>query len=245
MTTDYYESFSERYDWMYQKDQIREEFFRQLLKDYSVTQVLDCACGTGRDLIMLHSLGFNVAGSDLSEAMLAQARKNLDAIGIDVPIKKVDFRELESDYTSQYDAVLCLSNSINEILDEPEVHRALQSMKAVLRTGGILVLDQGQSDAMMKNPPKFDPVTNTRDFSRLFVLEYSKEVMKVNIFDFIHTEERCAFYSTSVNVAIRLKGDWERLLSNAGFTNTKYFGDFRFSPYDKQSSRRLIVVSQK
>jgi len=245
MTIDSYESFAERYDWMIQKNPVREEFFRRLFKSHNVSNVLDCACGTGIDLIMFHSFGLNVAGSDLSDAMLAQARKNLAAAGLEIPVKKVDFRGLAKNYAEQFDAVVCLSNSINEILEEAEVHRALQSMKAVLRLGGILVFDQGQSDATMKNPPRFDAVINNRDFSRLFVLEYSKNAMKVNIFDFVHTEERCDFYTASVNVAIRLKHDWERLLSEAGFTNVEYFGGFDFSVYDKELSRRLIVVAQK
>jgi len=164
--------------------------------------------------------------------------------GIDALVKKADFRELEKSFASQFDAVLCMSNSINEILEDTEAHRALQSMKAVLRPGGILVLDQGQSDAIVKNPPKFDPVVNNRDFSRLFVLDYCKDVMKVNIYDFVHTKDRCAFYSTCVNVAIRLKDDWDRLLSEAGFTEIDYFGDWRHSAYDKRSSKRLIAVAR-
>jgi len=118
-------------------------------------------------------------------------------------------------------------------------------MKGVPRPGGILVFDQVQSDAAMKNPPKFDPVLNNRDFSRLFVLEYSQNLMEVNIFDFIHAEEKFGFYASSVNVAIRLKDDWGRLLSEVGCSNVDYFGDFKFSEYDKKSSQRLIAVAQK
>jgi glycine/sarcosine N-methyltransferase len=244
MASDPYDSFADRYDWMTQKDPEREEFFRQLFQNRRISDVLDCACGTGMDLMMFHSFGCNVVGSDLSDAMLTRARKNLIEAGLEIPVRKVDFRELEKSYTAQFDAVVCLSNAINEVLDEEELHRALRSMKAVLRPGGILVFDQGQSDATMKNPLQCDPVINNRDFSRLFVLEYSKNLMKVNIFDFVHTEEMCGFYTTSVNVAIRLKDDWDRLLSETGFDNVEYFGDFKLSVFDKQSSRRLIAVAQ-
>jgi len=197
-----YESFAERYDWMTQKNPAREKFFGRLFKKYNISNVLDCACGTGVDLIMFYTFGYNAVGSDLSDAMLDQAKKNLAATGQKTPLKKVDFRELEKNYSTQFDAVVCLSNAINEIHEEREVNRALQSMKAVLRPGGILVFDQGQTDAMMKNPPKFAPVINNHDFSRLFVFEYSKDIMKVNIFDFIHTEQKCNFFTTSVDVAI-------------------------------------------
>jgi len=245
MASDPYESFAERYDWMTQNDPEREAFFGQLFQSHNIVGVLDCACGTGIDLIMFHSFGCNVVGSDLSDAMLDRSRKNLTEAGLEIPVKKADFRELEKSYTAQFDAVVCLSNAINEVLEEEEIHRALQSMKGVLRPGGILVFDQGQSDATMKNPPKFDPVINNRDFTRLFVIEYSKKLMKVNIFDFIHTKKKFGFYASSVNVAIRLKDDWVRLLSKTGFRNAEYFGDFNFSEYDKQSSQRLIAVAQK
>ena len=239
MERDPYENFADRYNWMAQKDLEREKFFGQIFKNHRISDVLDCACGTGLDLMMFHSFGCNVEGSDLSDAMLTRARKNLTEAGLEIPVRKVDFRNLEESYTKQFDAVVCLSNAINEVLNEEDLHRALRSMKAVIRPGGIFVFDQGQSDATMKNPPLFDPVINNRDFSRLFTLEYSNNLMKVNIFDFIHTEERSGFYATSVNVAIRLKADWDRSLAGTGFNNVEYFGDFHFSPYDKQTSRRL------
>ena len=47
---------------------------------------------------------------------------------------------------------------------------------------------------------------------------------------------------TTVNVAIRLKNDWERILSDVGFSKVQYFGDLDFTPYDKDTSRRLIAV---
>lgn len=242
-TIDPYEGFAERYDWINLQDPGREAFFRQLFGTHRVTDVLDCACGTGSDLIMFHSLGYSVVGSDLSNAMLRQAQKKLKEAGLDLPLIKTDFRELEKHFEMQFDAVVCLRNSINEVLEESEARRAVKSMKAILRPGGILVFDQGQSDATMKNPPRYDPVINNRDFSRLFVLEYSEDVMQVNIFDFVHTEERCEFYNTTVYVAIRLKNDWEKMLSDVGFSNVQYFGNLDFLPYDKDTSRRLIVVA--
>ena len=146
---------------------------------------------------MFHSLSRSVVGSDLSYAMLRQAQKKLKEAGLDFPLKRADFRELDKHFKRQFDAVVCLTNSINEVLEESEVLRALRSMKAVLRPGGILVFDQGQSDAMMKNPPRFDPIINNRDFSRLFVLNYSTNVMQVNIFDFGSekglSERKCHF----------------------------------------------------
>lgn len=68
---------------------------------------------------------------------------------------------------------------------------------------------------------------------------------RLSLFIHIHTAEKSDFYSASVDVAIRLKDDWDRLLSDAGFAGVEYFGGFDFSAYDKGSSRRLIVIARK
>lgn len=244
MKDDPYIDFAKRYDWMKVQNPDRDLFFRKLFENHKVSKVLDCACGTGHDLILFHLFGYDVYGSDVSDAMLSQAHKNISEAKVNIPVKKVDYRDLEKHYDSNFDAILCLTSAINESLGDAETLRALSSMKAVLRTGGILVFDQGQSDASMKNPPKFSPIVNNRDYSRLFIMDYTDDVMKVDIFDFTHTDDYCDFNHACVQVQIRIKADWDRILDEAGFTRTEYFGDWAFTQYDKEKSKRLIVVAQ-
>lgn len=243
--TDTYWDFADRYDWMKRQDPTREAFFRELFARYKVESVLDCACGTGWDLVLFHSLGCEVQGSDLSAAMLAQARARLSELGLQIPLHMADFCCLPEHFEARFDAVVCLSNSINEPLQDADTLKALRSMKAVLRDGGILVFDQGQTDATLKDPPRFAPIVNERDFSRLFVMDYTPEVMTVHAFDFIHTAEEQDFRHNTFHIRIRLKDDWERMLAEAGFTTVKLFGDWEATPYDKEQSKRLIAVAQK
>ena len=56
------------------------------------------------------------------------------------------------------------------------------------------MFDQGQTDAKMKNPSKFDLILNERDYSRLFVMDYLDKEMEVHVFDFVHTESEKDFY---------------------------------------------------
>ena len=245
MTKDTYEGFAERYDWMSQDNPARQKFFQELFARYGVTTLLDCACGTGRDLLMFHSMGLDVYGSDLSDSMLTQARRKMTDAETEIPVRKADYCLLPEQYDKPFDAVVCLSNSINEPLEEAETLRALRSMRSVLHTGGILVFDQGQTDASMRKPASFAPVLNNRDFTRFFTMEYSGDVQTVNIYDFIHTENTCDFKHTSVRIHIRLFESWSQILSEVGFDNVEYFGSWDALPYDKVSSRRLIVVARK
>lgn len=98
---------------------------------------------------------------------------------------------------------------------------------------------------MMKGPPKFDPIVNERDYSRLFVIEYFEDQMEVHIFDFIHSETERDFKHNLFRIRIRLKDDWERILRQAGFKKAEFYGDWKFTSYDKENSRRLIVVAHK
>jgi ubiquinone/menaquinone biosynthesis C-methylase UbiE len=70
LVPDAYESFASRYDLFFGKleelDPLITAFYRKLFIDNEVHSVLDCACGTGRDLILFHSLGCEVVGSDIS-----------------------------------------------------------------------------------------------------------------------------------------------------------------------------------
>jgi glycine/sarcosine N-methyltransferase len=74
---DHYEGFAERYDLFFDYnpdlDSLRSDFYRKLFDDNKVRSILDCACGTGRDLLLFYSLGLDVSGSDISESMLNQA----------------------------------------------------------------------------------------------------------------------------------------------------------------------------
>ena len=245
MTKDTYTTFAERYDWMKEENPAWKKFFQELFAEHGVSTVLDCACGTARDLITLRTMGFQVFGSDISEPMLAQARKNVSEAKLDIPLQKGDYRELPELCDTQFDAVVCLANSINAPLEDEETLKALRSMRAVLRDGGILVFSQGQSDASMRNPPRFVPVVNNRDVTRFFDIEYSEHVETVHIFDFIHTEDVTDYKHECARFRIRLQDSWIQMLKESGFAQMEFFGDWDASPYNKESSRRLIGVATK
>ncbi len=87
MNRDSYEDFAARYDLFFDKfgehNPVRFDFFHKLFTEKQVHSVLDCACGTGQDLHLFHSLRCEVFGSDISEAMLTQALLAFSKINAD------------------------------------------------------------------------------------------------------------------------------------------------------------------
>jgi hypothetical protein len=69
--------------------------------------------------------------------------------------------------------------------------------------------------------------------------------MEVHVFDFVHTESEKDFYHNLFRLRIRLQDEWQRMLNQVGFNKIEYFGGWKFTPYDKNTSTRLIAVSEK
>jgi len=241
---DSYQSFASRYDAFAERSDLRMSFLEGLFRDHGVRTVLDCACGTGGDLIRLDGRGFDVVGSDLSSEMRAQARRKIEEAGAEIPLVAADFRELGKHFDEPFDAVICLSTSLPHLRDDEQTLRALRSMREVLRPGGILVLDQGMSDRQWKEKPRFVPAINTPDVSRLMAIDYETETFTVHVLDFVGPRSERTFHHDTFVYRRMLADDYVRSLRQAGFRLIRLFGDYAGAPYSKEDSGRLIVVAE-
>jgi len=245
---DLYAGFASRYDTFFDAEEDRETqvaFFDDVFKRHRVGRVLDCSCGTGEHLAMLAPLGLSLSGSDISPAMLAVAGEKMKRLNLDIPLTRADFRSLPEHFPEAFDAILCLSTSLPHVGSEDEMIRALSSMHASLTDGGILILTQGSSDRMMIDRPRFLPIVNNRDLSRVFVIDYHGRGMTFHVLDFIHTESSSDFISWSASYPfIPLEADYRRMLGASGFATVDAYGDYDFSPYG-EASGLLIMVAEK
>jgi len=248
MSTDPYKGFAERYDItpgdLAENDPRMVAFFRQIFSENNVQTILDCACGTGRHLMLFHNLGCKVWGSDISEAMLIQARKNLNHYGIEISLKQADYRDLPQYFPRSFDTVACLG-SIGYMPDEREFLRAFRSMHAVLREKGILVLTTIPTDKQWKEKSRFKLVANTPYVTRLFVMDYFKRTVGYHILDIYHSQEANELKVWSAELTVLLRDAQERLLKSAGFKQVGFYGNFDLSSYDIEFSDRLIAVAYK
>lgn len=96
--------------------------------------LLDVACGTGHHLSHLRD-SFDVAGLDLSEAMLDRAR----TVVPDVPIEVGDMRTF--DLGRRFDAITCLFSSIGYLLSLDDVNNAIANMARHLNPKGVLIVE--------------------------------------------------------------------------------------------------------
>jgi glycine/sarcosine N-methyltransferase len=244
-TTDPFEHFAAISDMGSRKEAPRKKFFQAVLPEHGVGSLLDCACGTGSDLILIHALGIQVWGSDISDVMLGEARKNLNRHNLKVPLIKADFRELPRHIDRTFDAVLCLTTSLPQLLSEDDVRVALISMRDVLAPSGILVLSQGMTDRQWHNKERFFPIVNTPDHTRIMVVDYHEAEWEVHVLDSFRGEERSGFHVNSFRYLKLLEDDYLRLLQEASFRKVAVYGGFDRRPYDKKEAGTLVIVASR
>jgi ubiquinone/menaquinone biosynthesis C-methylase UbiE len=245
---DPYENFAARYDLFFegaeQQDADQADFLRGLFQAHQVQRILDCACGTGHDALLVHDLGYDTVGSDVSAAMLASASTKVSARGTCVPLVRTDFRQLPFADRS-FDAVLCLRTSLPHLPDEMQVRAALCSMWTVIRPGGILILSQGLSSKLMQTKPRFIPVVNREDASRIFAIDYGESFVTINVLDVFHSSDRTEFLVDSFVYLLLLREDYQRLLSEAGFSAVRFLDGYSLEPYSETHSDQLVVVASR
>lgn len=249
---DLYERFAADYDRFGTPEQYigREAgFFERLFEFYGTESVLDCSCGTGRHLFLFHQLGLDVAGSDLSPAMLERAERYLRSKDMRPALAQCDFRYLERCFDRRFDAVVCLSTSLPHLHTDDDLLRALRSMRDRLKSGGILVLTQGTTHKNLHDLPPIEVVVNDRDFSRIFVKELQTEndmdFLDIHILDLHHDYGSCTHNQYDMRYRLLLDDDYRRLLGEAGFSSVSVVGDYDMTPYNPDTSARMLVVAER
>ncbi len=138
-TQSLYSDRADLYDAIYHFKRYDEEAARihELLGQYGVAEgssLLDVACGTGSHLSYLKRW-YDVAGIDVSDAMLDLARRKLPGISL----VKADMGRF--DVERPVDALLCLFSSIGYLLNRERLESAARCFAAALRPGGVLIVE--------------------------------------------------------------------------------------------------------
>ena len=115
-------------------------FVERTLSNYGVRsgRILELACGTGILAIHLARSGYIVLGIDRSPEMVSIASmKGQHVKGVEFAI--ADMRNL--DLEPEFDAALCMFDSLNYLTALEEVSDVLQSVSSILRDDGVFIFD--------------------------------------------------------------------------------------------------------
>jgi ubiquinone/menaquinone biosynthesis C-methylase UbiE len=88
--------------------------------------IVDLACGTGGITIPMALKGYDIMGIDISEDMLFEAKEKARKLGLKIPFVCQDMRSL--DLHHPVEAIICLCDGFNYLLDDEDMDEALSSI---------------------------------------------------------------------------------------------------------------------
>jgi len=211
-------------------------FFTDVLLSVGACSVLDVSTGSGFHAVQLKKAGFAVRANDGSQTMVDRARANFARHGVDIPISCCDWLDLNPARLGTFDAVLCLGSSLCHVFDEAERVAVLQRFHALLRPGGLLIVDQRNFQAILAG--------NFKSSGRYY---YCGKTARVTLGE--ANDQLCEFiYTFSDQAVYRLRvapvrpQQLRREITRAGFGGVHSFGDFK-PLYDPMRADFIIHVA--
>lgn len=140
-----------------------KNFLIDMLRNKGCKRVLDVACGTGVDSLMLVEEGFEVVSVDASDKMLKYALKERWARRKEAAFDKWVIEEanwltlyddIQEHIQDGFDAVICLGNSFAHLMDgfgdQREHKQAIGNFEKCLKPGGVLLIDHRNYDNILE-----------------------------------------------------------------------------------------------
>jgi glycine/sarcosine N-methyltransferase len=106
-------------------------------------KIFDAAMGVGSESVYLLQRNFDVVSNEVDWTLISHARRYAEEKEVKLNFDRYDWRHLAQKVEHEkYDVVLCLGNSLTCLLKTKEMLRALNGFNAILKPGGLLVIDE-------------------------------------------------------------------------------------------------------
>jgi len=152
----YQDKYAAYYDVIYSDKDYKAEcdFAEQIFQKYSpgqISTILELGCGTGGHAIPLAQKGYRVSGIDISEAMIAKARKKAEDANLKLHFQVMDLRSFNLDRT--FDACIGMFAVIGYMTDTRDVLSALRSVRKHLGSDSLFIFDFWNGLAVLRILP--------------------------------------------------------------------------------------------
>ena len=241
-----YDKLNADIDYAAWADFIERQF--ALYAERSPVSILDLACGTGSMTVELARRGYDMTGIDLSDDMLAVARKKCDVERFRHSVLLLSQDMSSFELYGTVDAIVCCLDSLNYLTKKDALYRTFAHAHNYLEPDGLFIFD-------MNAPVKFERVYADNSY----VLE--DEGIFCAWQNYYNSKSKlCDFYLSIF--AENEDGTWTRfdeqqrekcwslrtikaLLDETGFELCALTSDFDGSSVDDNTERWYFVVRAK
>jgi len=146
------ETYSKYYDLLYKDKNYQEEFdyIQKIISKHGSPgkNILDIGCGTGKHLNHFKDAGYNIAGVDLSENMIIEAKKHLNQEEDLICSKASEFK-----FNKKFDIIISLFHVMSYQTSNDEIEKVFYNVAEHLNNGGLFIFDFWYGPGVLTDPP--------------------------------------------------------------------------------------------
>lgn len=208
-------------------------FFEYVFKEHgNVKSVLDIGCGTGMHAKYLSERGYSVTGIDRDTDMIRIAMKNAP---------KAEFIKADMRFFSakrKFDAILCVSCTINYNTKMEDVYRTLKNANSMLTEGGLIIIEIYFGSGYLKKHPilyRFNSEGKRYVFSVFRTSHLKGRVFSTDVFAFVNSGGKIKkkFYNEKIAE-----------FSNSEIKNAMKKAGFRCYLYERYKTKRYSLFKR-
>ena len=219
-----YKKFAKYYDKIYAEKDYESEikFVKWAINKHKTSignKLLDVACGTGNNTILLKD-DFKTTGVDISPEMLKLAKKKLPG----VKFIKGDMKNLA--LSERFDVIVCMFASIAYNLNYDELESTLKIFYNHLQPGGVVVFDLHIHDDYFLGDRVWVNTVVEKDLqiARISPSPQRKDVLDLNMIMLVKDKGKIDFEIDQHQIGLFNANKIKKVMSAVGFKPKLYAG---------------------
>ena len=217
--------------------------------------ILELACGSGRVLVPLATLGYEMVGVDTSASMLALARQRIQVEVLNVRCELVQQDMTKMHLGRKFRMALIALGSFGHVITRKEQQQALATVRDHLSTGGLFIVDISNADARYMEDltgqllhqgtwQRPDGTVLTHFVSPTTAIE--RHVLELTHFYDQHSQGGSVHRTTlTTHLYLFERSEMELLLEYAGFVIKDVYGDYELGTCVLESPRMIFVAEAR
>lgn len=240
-----YASFASVYDELMEDAEYekRAEYTERIFDMMNVKPklMLDLACGTGTMTKLFAEKGYDMIGVDLSVDMLDIAKSKSE--GLNILYLNQPMEEFELYGT--VDAVVCMLDSLNYVLDYEDVVKTFKLVKNYLNPGGVFVFDVNTNYKLEKvlAGNVFCGESDNAYYTWENYYDKEEKICEFKLEFFIKDGEKYSRHSETHYERGYSAAELKKAIKESGLTLEGVYDDMTFEPENRKSERLYFVCT--
>ena len=227
-------------------------FLVSLLSEPEKKRVLDIACGSGHHSVALAAQGAEVIGLDMSRTMIRAAQKHAEEKKVSPAFIVADMVDVESMVEGYFDLIFVLGNSLALLYDADSVRKLVKTIYQKLNDGGyfiaqVLNFEEIHWTGFRNFPTKTGNLSDGTEltFSRMFEHTDYPDSSTLIMSVFRKTNDDWVSEVSTQKVLNLNFSIMNNILNTTDFRDVEFFSDYSESPFEKKTSRNMVIRAIK